>query len=170
MIEIFSGNFIFQIMNFLILVLGLTYLLFKPVRKIIAERKRRIQAEFDAAEKQRREVNELRSQADGFLDEARSQARVILDQAKNEGERSRQELVAEARKEMARQAERNRAELRYAKERVVDEVRQEVVGLVMDVAGKVLSEQMDPITHRRFVENFLQNLAEREKKGERWMP
>jgi F-type H+-transporting ATPase subunit b len=170
MLEFFSLNFILQIVNFGVLVFGLTYLLYKPVRKIVAERKQRIQAEFDAAEKQQQEVNELRHQADGILDEARGQARALLEQARLEGERARQEMVGEAKKEMARQAERNRAELQYAKERVVEEVRHEVVGLVMDVAGKVLGEQMDPITHRRFVEGFLQNLAAREAKGERWMP
>ena len=170
MIEFTTGTFIWTIVDFLLLVGGLTYFLFKPVRKIVSERKQRIQAEFDAAEQERREVDEMRREADGFLNEARFQAGLVLKQARTEGERVQQELVTEAKKEMARQAERNRVELQHTREQIVDEVRREVVGLVMEVAGKVLGEQMDPITHRRFVEGFLRNLADREKNGERWMP
>jgi F0F1-type ATP synthase membrane subunit b/b' len=53
---------------------------------------------------------------------------------------------------------------------VVEEVRQEMVGLIMAVAEKVLAETMDPATHRRFIEHFLQKLSEREAQGERWRP
>jgi len=168
--ELSLETFIFAIFNFAVLVVGLGYLLFKPVRKMLAMRRQRIQDEIDAAEKQRQEASETRRQAETILDEARVQAFDLVEQARVECERVRQEKLAEAKKELARLTERNRAELQYAKDKVVEEVRQEMVGLVMAVAGKVLGETMDPAAHRRFIEHFLQGLAEREAKGERWMP
>ncbi len=164
------GTFIAMIFNFILLVGGLGYLLFKPVRKMLAERRQHIQDELDAAAKQRLEAAEVKRQAEAMLEEARSQAFDLVEQARVEAERVRQERLAETRKELQRLTERNRAELQYAREKVVEEVRQEMVTLVMAVAGKVLGETMDPATHRRFIEHFLQGLSEREAKGERWRP
>ncbi len=163
-------TFIFMIFNFFVLVGGLGYLLFKPVRKMLAERKKHIQGDLDAAVQQRQEAADVKRQAETVLEEAREQAFNVVEQARVEAERVRQDKMAETRKELQRLTERNRAELQYAREKVVDEVRQEMVTLVMAVAGKVLGETMDPATHRRFIEHFLQGLSEREEKGERWRP
>ncbi|NLG83656.1 MAG: F0F1 ATP synthase subunit B [Firmicutes bacterium] len=164
------GTFLFMLFNFAVLVAGLSYLLFKPIRKIIAERQTRVQDELAAAAREREEAAKTRREAEAILEEAREQAFALVEQARVEAEKLRQEKLAETKKELARLAERNRAELQYARERVVEEVRQEMVGLVMAVAEKVLAETMDPATHRRFIEHFLQGLAEREAKGERWRP
>lgn len=169
--ELLSGDtFFFAIFNFAVLVAGLTYLLFKPVRRMLAERRALIQGQLDEVAEKRREIERLKQEAEGILEDARVKAFELLEQARVESERIRQEKLAETKKELARLAERNRAELQDARNRVVEEVRQEVVGLVMAVAGKVLGETLDPATHRRFIEHFLQGLAEREAKGERWMP
>ena len=168
--ELSLGTFIFAIFNFGVLVVGLSYLLFKPVRKMLADRRLHIQDELDTVEKQRQETAEIRRQAESILDEARAQAFDLVEQARVEADRVRQEKLAETKKEQARLVERNRVELQYARDKVVEEVRQEVVTLVMAVAGKVLGQTMDPAAHRRFIEHFLQGLAEREAKGERWMP
>ena len=164
------GTFLFMLFNFAVLVAGLTYLLFKPIRRMISERRQRIQDEFAAAAREREEAAKTRREAEAILEEAREQAFALVEQARAEAEKLRQEKLAETKKELARLTERNRAELQQARDRVVEEVRQELVGLVMAVAGKVLGETMDPASHRRFIEHFLQGLAEREAKGERWMP
>lgn len=164
------GTFLFMLFNFAVLVAGLTYLLFKPIRRMISERRQRIQDEFAAAAREREEAAKTRREAEAILEEAREQAFALVEQARVEAEKLRQEKLAETKKELARLAERNRVELQQARDRVVDEVRQEMVSLVMAVAGKVLGETMDPASHRRFIEHFLQGLAEREAKGERWMP
>ncbi|MGE5528679.1 MAG: F0F1 ATP synthase subunit B [Patescibacteria group bacterium] len=168
--ELSLETFLFAVLNFVLLVAGLSYLLFKPVRGMLAKRRQHIQSELDSIEDQRQKAAEQRREAETILDDARAQAFELIEQARAEGERIRQEKLAETKKELARLAERNRAELQHARDRVVDEVRQEVVALVMAVAGKVLGESMDPAAHRRFIESFLQGLAEREATGERWMP
>lgn len=164
------GTFIFMILNFFLLVGGLSFLLFKPIRRIVAERRKQVEEQINSANAERQAAADLRRQAETVLDEARAQAFDLVEQARVEAERVRQEKVAETKKELARLIERNRAEMQQVRDRVVEEVRQEVVSLVMAVATKVLGETMDPATHRRFIEHFLQGLAEREAKGERWMP
>ena len=157
-------TFIFTIFNFVALVVGLTYLLFKPVRKIMNERKQRIEDGMFAVEEQKREAVELKRQAEA----SRVQAFDLVKQARDEGERVRQEKLAETKKELARLAERNRAELQAAQVRAIEEVRQEAADLVMAVAGKVLGETVDRAAHQRLIEQFLQDLAGHGAKGERW--
>ncbi|MGE5550828.1 MAG: F0F1 ATP synthase subunit B [Bacteroidota bacterium] len=164
------GTFLFMVFNFAVLVAGLGYLLFRPVRKMIADRQQHIQGQLDEAARAHQEAADIRRQAEAALEEARGQAFEIVEGARAEAERIRQAKLGEFKKELARLTERNRLELQHARDKVVEEVRQEVVTLVMAVATKVLGESMDPATHRRFIEHFLQGLAEREAKGERWMP
>jgi len=164
------GTFLIMIFNFFLLVGGLSLLLFRPIRRITSDRRKQVEEQINTANTEKQAAMDLRRQAETVLDEAREQAFSLVEQARVEAERVRQEKVAETKKELARLMERNRTEMQQVRDRVVEEVRQEVVTLVMAVATKVLGETMDPSTHRRFIEHFLQGLAEREAKGERWMP
>ncbi len=126
MLEIDFWSILFTVINLVILFVAMKIFLFKPVRRIIAER----QAEADAAAKEADEraaeadcrkadldkavakteaereqiLAEARKQADEeykkMLAEARSEAEIIKKDASTEGEKRKQRIISEAGKEI----------------------------------------------------------------------
>ena len=67
-------SFIFQIVNFLLLMLILNVVLYKPIRKILAERKAKIDGDRDRATAVDREVQEKMALYEAHLKEVKAKA------------------------------------------------------------------------------------------------
>ncbi|MBP5463187.1 MAG: ATP synthase F0 subunit B [Lachnospiraceae bacterium] len=126
MLEIDFWSILFTVINLAILFVAMKFLLFKPVRNIIAKRQEeadaaakeaeeraaeadRCKAEYEKAiaktEAEREKIlTEARAQADEeyrkMLTEARSEAEIIKKDASTEGEKRKQRIISEAGKEI----------------------------------------------------------------------
>ena len=126
MLEIDFWSILFTVINLAILFVAMKFLLFKPVRNIIAKRQEeadaaakeaeeraaeadRCKAEYERAiaktEAEREKIlTEARAQADEeyrkMLTEARSEAEIIKKDASTEGEKRKQRIISEAGKEI----------------------------------------------------------------------
>ena len=150
----------FQIINFLLLVLLLHWLLYRPVLKMLDQRKERIRAGQEAAERARAEAEEMREQYERQLEESRAHARRLMDDAAAAAERLREESVAGAQQEAQRILERGREELRAELEHARRELRQEVAVLSVSVAGKLIQESLDTEKNRELAASIIADLEE----------
>jgi F-type H+-transporting ATPase subunit b len=127
-----------QFVNFVILMILLNYLLFRPVRRILAERRETI----DSSHKQAREL-------EGRIEEKMARYQSQLQDAKNKGHRERGTLRNQAQQEEAKILEAARGEagdyMRSIKNQVAAEANQarqllhaEARGLANTIAAKVL--------------------------------
>jgi F-type H+-transporting ATPase subunit b len=143
-----SGNFI--------LLLVLLYLFaFKPLNKILDERKERIEQGLRDAEEARKQREQSAEEHRRELNEARREAGEIIARAQKVADESAALLVATAREESERVVERGRAEVSAEKDRAIAEIRAEVADLAILAAGKVVGESMDGKRQRALVEQFL---------------
>ena len=77
----FNMTLVAQIVNFIILLLLLTKLAYKPLLKAMAERRARIANDLEAAEKERQAAEQLRQEYQQQMQEARAQAQAIIDKS-----------------------------------------------------------------------------------------
>jgi F0F1-type ATP synthase membrane subunit b/b' len=123
------ANFLFEAVNFLLLVGALGWLFFKPVRAALdAERDRRAKEEGAAAEQ--------RAQAEALAKEARR----ALEEGSRETERRRAEIVAAAEQQAARIREDTRQALegeRRTFARELEASRQAQAGALAETIGRI---------------------------------
>lgn len=89
-----------QILNFAIMVLVLTKLLYKPILKGLEERRQKIAESLRLAEKSKLEDEKHAKKREELLVEAREEAKVIIQSAKKDGQRLKDELIAEGKEEV----------------------------------------------------------------------
>jgi F-type H+-transporting ATPase subunit b len=156
-----NATLIAQIINFLILLVILKKLFYKPVLQALADRQTRIANNLETAEKEKSAAEELRREYQEQLAQARTQAQVIVDKATKLAEQAKDEILQEARAEHARLLKEAQEEIAREREKAVAELRGEVVSLSIAAAGKIIGQNIDTATNAKLVTDFINNLDEK---------
>src|SRR3989344_2735109 len=94
------GMLIAQAINFGILLVVLTYLLYKPVLRVIDERRERVRHSVEHAAALEKQVQEMERERKKQMKEMDDQARTFLEQAKQQAEGAKKEILAQTKTEV----------------------------------------------------------------------
>ena len=131
-------------------------IIYPPMR----ERRERIRAEFERIEQEKAAVAKLRQDYEGHLKRIESESRERIQQAVAEGQRVAAEIRDIARREAQETIVRAREEIAIERDKAREVLRSEVVTLAMEIARKVVREELSPERHRRLVDEFLAEVEE----------
>jgi F-type H+-transporting ATPase subunit b len=155
---LFQINF-FQVIiaatNFVVFLAIIWTFAFKPVARMLSERKERIEEGLRDAEQARKDREAAEAERLAALQEARREANDILTRAQKVADDSRQRDLAATREEVERIRSRATADIEAEKQRAIGELRAEVADLALEAAGRVVGETMNDERQRRLVEEFL---------------
>ena len=153
-----------QIVNFAILLFILGRFVYKPVMRMLDERREGIA---DAARREKQiaeKLSGMASEREKLLAEARAESQRIIDEAKSGGETVQKRLLGEAQAEIARL--RLEAEKRLAGEKIelVADVRREIGAVVVEAIERSFSDVLDARAQGKMVEQALAAIREGQKK------
>jgi F-type H+-transporting ATPase subunit b len=146
-------------LNFLVFAVVLNLLFGGTVRRILGERRERIEQGLRDAEQAREDRERAEADRLATLKEARREAKEILDRSQRLAQETRDADIAATKAELERLREQATSEIEAEKQRAVAELRREVADLALAAAGKVLGEEMTGERQRRLVEDFLRETA-----------
>ena len=149
------GLMIWTLVLFLITMWVLSKVAFPKIQEALDKRAKAISESIDAAERQRKESDELlaeyrarlaeaREQADDIMARARKSAETAEAEAAAAGKEKRDELVASANREIEAQTRRS-----------LDEIRQQVADLTVLATERVTRKSLNPDDQKRLVEDAL---------------
>jgi F-type H+-transporting ATPase subunit b len=162
-----GGEALFQINLFWVIVSALNFLVFfvliwtfafKPVSRMLADRRDRIEQGLQDAEQARRDRQNAEAERLATLAEARREANDILARAQRVAQETRDADIAATREELERMRDRATGEIEAEKARAIAELRGEVTELALAAAGRVVGESMTDERQRRLVQEFLGNV------------
>ena len=149
------GLMIWTLLLFLITMWVLSKVAFPKIQEALDKRAKMISESIDAAERQRRESDELLAEYRARLAEAREQADDIMARARKSAETAEAEAAAagkEKREELVSAAKRDiEAETR----RSLDQIRQEVADLTVLATERVTRKSLTAEDQKRLVEEAL---------------
>lgn len=148
-----------HIVAFLLFIFILRKLAFKPLLKVIDERREKIEADFKKAEDLAKESEESRKRYEAQLEKIEVQAREKMQESIEEGKRIATEIQQKAREDAESLLERAKknAEIDLANAR--KQLRKDVVDLTIAATEKVLREQVDRAAHTRHIEKFIDEVG-----------
>ena len=152
-------HFIAQVISFCIVALLLHRFAYKPILKVLAERRRQIAEGLDNAEKIKVQLLRTEEQRKEVLTEAGEQAAKIIEEARAVAERElakrSQEAIATAQQIIEKARQSNDAELA----RMKAELRREVGRLVVETTAKVTGKILTMDDQKRLAEETNKQLA-----------
>jgi F-type H+-transporting ATPase subunit b len=147
--------------NFLLFLAIIWAFAFKPVSRMLADRKARIEQGLKDAEQARNDRENAEAERVATLTEARREANDILTRAQKVAQETRDADIATTKEELERLRQRAAAEIEAEKARAISDVRAEVADLALRAAGRVVGETMTSDRERRLVDEFLKGSAVR---------
>ncbi|MGY1722420.1 F0F1 ATP synthase subunit B [Blastococcus sp. SYSU DS0533] len=155
------GELIVGIISFAILYFLYKRFVVPRLEAMLAERQRTIEGGIERAEAMQAEAKAALEQYRAQLAEARNEAAQIRDQARAEGQQIIEELRVQAQEESARIVARGEEQIAAARQQVVNELRGQVGGLAVELAGRVVGESLaDEARRQGTVDRFLDQLDE----------
>jgi F-type H+-transporting ATPase subunit b len=153
------GELVVGLVAFLILFFFTWKWVLPRFRQVLDERREKIQGELERAEATRREADELLEQYRRQLAGAREEANRIIEEARATAEDLGRDLHARAEEQAQATVARAQDEIRAERDRAFQELRAQVGAIAVDLAGRVVEEELDPSAHERLIDGYLDQVA-----------
>jgi F-type H+-transporting ATPase subunit b len=171
-----GGSFLVEpgwgLMIWTLAIFGLTMFLlsklaFPRIQQALDRRQRAIEESIDAAERTRREADELLAEYRERLTSARQQADDIVARARKAGEQVEADLAAKGRGRREELLEQARRDIQAETRRAIQEIRAEVADLTILATEKVTRKTLTSEDQRRLVEQAVAELDFAALSGQR---
>ena len=157
MIEI-NSTIIAQVLNFLILVVILRAVAYKPVARLLQQRSDKIKNSLEQAEADRKAAEQTLAQYKAQLSDAQQKAQAIVEKANLTARQEHDAAVAETRKEIERMKQTAQAEIESERNRAFEEMKSQIVTLSLAAAGKIVTKNLDTKENDKLVNDFISKL------------
>ncbi len=160
LITLDGWTFLAQVCNLMIQLVIFKKLLLNPVKKVIAERKAKADSQIADAEKLRTEAEAMKAEYEQNLQNARTEANQIVATAQKTAAARSEELLGEARAQAAALKQKAEADIAQERKKAVNEVKDEIGGMAMEIASKVVEREIKETDHQDLIDEFIKNVGE----------
>lgn len=129
-----------QAVNFLILLIILSKLLYKPIINLLDERKNKIEKGLADAEKSRKHLEKAEEDADKIREKAYKEANEILENTKQEADNKAQDIITRAEKQANDMRKHAAEESLIAKDKALKEAKGQISEVVLAALSKTVGE------------------------------
>ncbi|WP_452596716.1 F0F1 ATP synthase subunit B [Pontimicrobium sp. MEBiC01747] len=140
--EFSIGLFFWQLVLFVGLVLLLRKFAWKPILEAVEKREEGIQSALDAAENAKLEMQNLQADNDKLLKEARAERETMLKEARELKNKMIEDAKSEAQTQANTMIAQAQAAIESEKKSAMAELKNHVAGLSVDIAEKVVRQEL----------------------------
>ncbi len=136
--ELYPIDIAIHLLNIIVLYVLLRLLVWKPVRKFMANREERIQSQLDQAKKAQAEAQASEAEYKQKLAAAQATCEQLMAEGRKQAAVSSQKILAQAQEEADRILEKAHTDAQEEKVRAMDDAKGELAHLAVELAGRVL--------------------------------
>lgn len=148
-----------QVILFLIVYFTLNKFAFGPIIKMLEERRRRIEEGQTNAEKIKVQLAEAEKRYEEIVHKANLEAQQLVDEARKSGEALTQKQAQDAIRQAEEIIAKAKADIEIERNKMVADVRSQMVNLVVDTTAKVTGKVLTPEDQERLNSETTRQLA-----------
>jgi F-type H+-transporting ATPase subunit b len=141
------GMLIAQAINFGVLLAALTYLLYKPVLRVIDQRRERVQQSMDHAATLEKRVADMEQ-------DRKKRMKEFLAEAKQQADTQKKEILDGAKAEVDQLLEKGRKQLEDERRALLADMQKTVTSVSIDLAGKILGREFSDSDQKRVLQGL----------------
>lgn len=148
-------QFIFYLINFLILVGVLTKFLYRPFINMLETRKQSIKDALDNAELTNRRADEKMENYNKRIAKVEEEGREIIRDARARADAQARDIIEEAGKQAADMISKAELTIQKEKERAMEEMRQDIAALAILAAEKIVEHEIQKVGQEAIVDEVI---------------
>ena len=134
-------------------------LAWKPVKRILDARSEYEQKRLTAAEELKQKNEQVLAGIDQQIEDANLQAQQILVKAQADGQKLKDNLISEGRQKSQQLVEEAQRNITLEKNKMLEEMHEEVVEIAMSAAEKLLQQKLDSKADRESIDSFIKEVT-----------
>ena len=151
---------LFTLLNTLVVIAVGTKFLFKPVMKMIQSRQQEIDDMYTQADAAKANADAMETEYKNRLATAQQTGDNLVKEAMARGKNREEEIIRQANREADAIREKAAADIAREKQKALNEAKDEISSIALEIAGKVVGEAMDGEQQQRLVDKFLADLED----------
>lgn len=163
LLDVNPGLMIWTIVTFVLLLIVLSKVAWRPLLAMLDERETRIREALEQAENARQEALVTAEENKKALARAQADVQAAIAKAREDAERVADDVRNRAEAEARRLLEQAQRTIQQERDRAVQELRQQTVDLAILAAGRLIEENMDSDRNRKLVDDLINRLPDARK-------
>jgi F-type H+-transporting ATPase subunit b len=151
------GLIFWQLVGFLLLLFLLGKFAWRPILTALKSREQSIAEALEAADKARKEMENLKADNQKMIDEARKEREKMLKDAMAAAQKIKDEANEDASNRASKMIEEAKVSIENEKQAALADVKQQVAALAVQIAEKILKEQL---SNQKDQEKYVSDLVE----------
>ena len=153
-------TFVAQICNLFIQMYLIKRFLFKPVNDMLEKRRALADAQIREAEQAKADADAIKTEYEQNMKEAKEKANEILTTAQKTAALQSEEMLKEATAQAAALKSKAERDIAQEKRKAVNEIKDEIGGMAVEIAGKVIEREISEEDHTKLIDEFIANVGE----------
>ena len=162
--EAFVGvNFwtsLFILLNTLIIFFVAKKYLFGPVMKMIEDRQKEIDDTYSQADRAKEQAAALQAEYEEKLATAMQTSEQLVKEAVARGQKREEDILRQANVEADAIRRKAEADIAQEKKKAINDAKNEIAGLAMEIAGKVVGRSLNEKDQTELVDQFIDQLGD----------
>lgn len=157
-IGISPSAFLIQLINFSIMVFVLGKLLYKPIIRVLSERKKKIEDGLEYETKMKSELLATERKRAEILDKAADEAKKIIEEGKKLGKKTEAEILVKAADEAAAIVAKGKKEIESERAEMEKSLRSKTTEIASAMVEKLLSQVLSGSDQRALIDKKLRDI------------
>ena len=150
---------LFTLLNFLAVFFVGKRFLWGPVTKMVQERQKEIDDMYSEADTARASAKAMEEEYQGKLSGARATSEQIVRDAVSRGQAREEEIIRQANAEASAMMDKAVADIALEKKKAINDAKDEIAGIALEIAGKVVGRQLSDADQTKLVDQFIDELG-----------
>ena len=150
---------LFTLLNFLAVFFVGKHFLWGPVTKMVQDRQKEIDDMYSEADTARAKAKAMDAEYQGKLSDAHATSEQIVRDAVSRGQAREEEIIRQANADASAIMDKAVADIALEKKKAINDAKDEIAGIALEIAGKVVGRQLSDADQTKLVDQFIDELG-----------
>jgi F-type H+-transporting ATPase subunit b len=159
LLDVNPGLIVWTIITFIILLLILKKVAWKPILTALDQRETAIKESLEKAERAKEEAQKVLNENQANLAKAEEEARKIIEQSRQYAEKLKEQMLNDSKEQAQKIISDATAEIERQKESAFSELKEHVAEIAISAAEKILQENLNKETQKKIVNKYISDIT-----------
>lgn len=159
LLDVNPGLIFWTVVTFIILLLVLKKMAWKPILTSLDERENFIKESVERAETAKKEAEEILEENKKKLAQAEEEAQKVISQGREYAENLKAQIIEESKTEAKKMIEDASVEIERKNIEAFNNLKSDIASIAVDAAEKIIRENLDKPKQEKIVNDFINDLS-----------
>jgi len=158
LVDVNPGLIFWTVVTFLILLLVLKKVAWKPILTALGQREDAIKDSLEKAEKAKEEAQKILQENQASIVKVEEESRKIIEQSRVYADKLKEQIIRDSKVQAQRIIEDASSEIERKKEETFNELKTRVAEIAIQAAEKILSENLNKDSNKKLVNKYIDEI------------